>query len=136
MYRPDLPQIFESGSQATTALFTAGRREAAWQDFVGGVASCASVNVTSGSTFDCLRNATTAEIFSGLSTALAEATESFPWDPVIDGPGGLIPDLPSVLFGRGQFARLPFIAGTNLDEGASNAKSNSLKLTLTFKRPP
>jgi hypothetical protein len=48
---------------------------------------------------------------------MAAAIEQFPWEPVIDGPGGLIPDLPSVLFKRGQFARLPFIAGTNLDEG-------------------
>ncbi|KAJ7700483.1 esterase 1 [Mycena rosella] len=108
--------IFESGSQATAALFTPERREIDWQNFVSGVASCAS-KATSGSTFGCLRNANTTEIFAGLSTAMADATELFPWDPVIDGPGGLIPDLPSVLFNRGQFARLPFIAGTNQDEG-------------------
>ncbi|KAJ7450829.1 extracellular triacylglycerol lipase precursor [Mycena latifolia] len=108
--------IFESGSQATAALFTSERREAAWETFVGGVASCAS-KATSGSTFSCLRNANTTEIFQGLAGAMAAATEEFPWDPVIDGPGGLIPDLPSVLFKRGQFAQLPFIAGTNLDEG-------------------
>ncbi|KAJ6552220.1 extracellular triacylglycerol lipase precursor [Mycena vulgaris] len=108
--------IFESGSQATTALFTPERREIDWQNFVGGVASCAS-KATSGSTFGCLRNANTTEIFQGLSIAMADSNELFPWDPVIDGPGGLIPDLPSVLFERGQFARLPFIAGTNQDEG-------------------
>ncbi|KAJ7700400.1 esterase 1 [Mycena rosella] len=107
--------IFESGSQATAALFTPERREIDWQNFVGGVASCAS-KATSGSTFGCLRSASTSEIFEGLSAALAEANELFPWYPVLDGPGGLIPDLPSVLFERGQFARLPFIAGTNLDE--------------------
>ncbi|KAJ7111450.1 esterase 1 [Mycena epipterygia] len=108
--------IFESGSQATSALFTPERREVDWQNFVAGVSSCAS-KATSGSTFGCLRNANTTEIFQGLSAALAEANEIFPWNPVIDGPGGLIPDLPSVLFQRGHFARLPFIAGTNLDEG-------------------
>ncbi|KAJ7130385.1 esterase 1 [Mycena epipterygia] len=108
--------IFESGSQATAALFTPERREVDWQNFVAGVASCAS-EATSGSTFGCLQNANTTEIFQGLSAAFAEANEQFPWDPVIDGPGGLIPDLPSVLFKRGQFARLPFIAGTDLDEG-------------------
>ncbi|KAJ7436854.1 extracellular triacylglycerol lipase precursor [Mycena latifolia] len=110
--------IFESGSQATLALFTPERREAAWETFVAGVASCAS-QATSGSTFGCLRSANTTEIFDGLSTAMAAATEQFPWEPVIDGPGGLIPDLPSVLFKRGHFARLPFIAGTNLDEDTS-----------------
>ncbi|KAJ6552243.1 esterase 1, partial [Mycena vulgaris] len=108
--------IFESGSQATSALFTPERREIDWQNFVGGVASCAS-KAKSGSTFGCLGNANTSEIFEGLSEALAEADEMIPWVPVIDGPGGLIPDLPSVLFKRGQYARLPFIAGTNADEG-------------------
>ncbi|KAJ7480304.1 extracellular triacylglycerol lipase precursor [Mycena galericulata] len=108
--------ILESGSQATTSLFTADRGEATWEDFVGGVPSCASI-ATSGDTFGCLRNASTAEIFQGLAAALSETTAGFPWAPIIDGPGGLIPDLPSVLFERGQFARLPFIAGTNLDEG-------------------
>ncbi|KAJ7118477.1 extracellular triacylglycerol lipase precursor [Mycena crocata] len=112
--------IFQSGSQATAALFTADRREAQWQKFVGGVASCAST-ATSGATFGCLRDATTAEIFEGLSSSLAAADEVIPWDPVLDGPGGLIPDLPSVLFKRGHFARLPFIAGTNLDEGTAFA---------------
>ncbi|KAJ7111474.1 extracellular triacylglycerol lipase precursor [Mycena epipterygia] len=108
--------IFESGSQATAALFTPERREVDWQNFVSGVASCAS-KATSGFTFGCLQNANTTEIFQGLSAAMSDANEEFPWDPVIDGPGGLIPDLPSVLFKRGQFSRLPFIAGTNLDEG-------------------
>ncbi|KAJ7178188.1 esterase 1, partial [Mycena filopes] len=108
--------IFESGSQATSQLFTPERREAAWENFVAGVPSCAST-AKSGSTFGCLRNASTVDIFAGITAAMAEATEEFPWDPVIDGPGGIIPDLPSVLFKRGQFARLPFIAGTNQDEG-------------------
>jgi carboxylesterase type B len=98
-------------------LFTPERGEVDWQNFVSGVASCAS-RATSGSTFGCLRNANTTEMLAGLSTAAAESTKLFPWNPVIDGPGGLIPDLPSVLFKRGQFARLPFIAGTNQDEGA------------------
>ncbi|KAJ7111458.1 extracellular triacylglycerol lipase precursor [Mycena epipterygia] len=114
--------IFESGSQASAAIFTPQRREVGWQTFVAGVASCAS-KATSGSTFACLQNASTTEIFEGLSGALAEANEEFPWDPVIDGPDGLIPDLPSVLFKRGQFARLPFIAGTNLDEGTLSMPS-------------
>ncbi|KAJ7850274.1 extracellular triacylglycerol lipase precursor [Mycena olivaceomarginata] len=110
--------IFESGSQATLPLYTPERREATWEIFVRGVPSCASL-ATSGSTFGCLRSANTTEIFDGLSAAMVAGIEPFPWQPVIDGPGGFIPDLPSVLFKRGQFARLPFIAGTNLDEGTS-----------------
>ncbi|KAJ7750701.1 extracellular triacylglycerol lipase precursor [Mycena maculata] len=108
--------ILESGSQASTPIFTAEPGEVQWQNFVGGVPSCASL-ATSGNTFSCLQNANTTEIFQGLSAAMAEATDAFPWLPVIDGPRGLIPDLPSVLLERGQFARLPFVAGTNEDEG-------------------
>ncbi|KAJ7866606.1 extracellular triacylglycerol lipase precursor [Mycena olivaceomarginata] len=108
--------ILESGSQATSALFTPERNEPDWENFVAGVPSCAST-ASSGSSFACLRAANTTELLAGFSAALAQTTNEFPWVPVIDGHGGLIPDLPSVLFKRGQFARLPFIAGTNLDEG-------------------
>ncbi|KAJ7292498.1 extracellular triacylglycerol lipase precursor [Mycena rebaudengoi] len=110
--------IFESGFAATAPLFPAARREATWQQFVSGVPSCVST-AKSGSTFDCLRAANTTDIFQGLATAAANPLEPFPWDPVLDGAGGLIPELPSVLFKKGKFARLPFIAGTNLDEGTA-----------------
>jgi len=80
------------------------------------VASCAS-GAKSGKTFDCLRKANSTEIFQGLINSYVEASEQFPFDPTIDGPGGLYPDYPSKLFARGHFAKLPFIAGTNLDEG-------------------
>ncbi|KAG5220602.1 feruloyl esterase [Salix suchowensis] len=48
-----------------------------------------------------------------------QSGELFAWDPTIDGPGGILPDIPSKLLARGQFARLPFIAGTVLDEGTT-----------------
>ncbi|KAJ7510728.1 esterase 1, partial [Mycena galericulata] len=108
--------IFESGGQAPGGIFTPEHREVDWQNFVAGVASCASLS-KSGSTFDCLREANSTELFQGIVAAMAEAKEEFPWDPALDGPGGIIPDHPSVLFKRGQFARLPFIIGNNLDEG-------------------
>ncbi|KAJ7059269.1 extracellular triacylglycerol lipase precursor [Mycena amicta] len=108
--------IFQSGSQASPPLFTPERREIDWQNFVAGVPSCASL-VNSSTTFACLQNANSSELLAGFNASLAKATERVPWDPVLDGPGGLIPDLPSVLFKKGQFARLPFISGTNLDEG-------------------
>ncbi|KAK0224107.1 Alpha/Beta hydrolase protein [Armillaria fumosa] len=48
---------------------------------------------------------------------MAETDEQLPFDPTLDGADGIFPDLPSRLLSRRQFARLPFIAGTNLDEG-------------------
>jgi len=83
---------------------------------VAGIASCSSLAGTR-HTFDCVRNANSTEIFAGLQAAISEAPEEFPFDPTIDGPGGLYPDIPSKLLARGQFAKLPFISGTNLDEG-------------------
>lgn len=112
-----LLQILESGSPATALTFDAERREIDWQNFVGGVPSCADL-ATSGNTFACLKAANSSDIFHGLLTALALSPELFAFDPTIDGPDGLYPDIPSRLFAKGQFARVPFITGTNLDEGA------------------
>ena len=77
-------------------------------------------------TFDCLREANSSEIFTGLNQAIVEAPELFGFDPTMDGPKGLLPGLPSELINAGHFARLPFIAGTNLDEGSHtvNIKRN------------
>ncbi|KAF8189617.1 esterase 1 [Mycena galopus ATCC 62051] len=110
--------IFESGYQGTTPLFPPARDEVDWETFVSGVPSCSDV-ATSGSTFDCLAQANTTEIFQGFTLVTAKSTTLTPWPPVLDGPSGLIPDLPSVLLSSGQFSRLPFIAGTVLDEGTT-----------------
>lgn len=110
-------KILESGSQASALTFNAERREIDWQNFVGGVPSCADL-ATSGNTFACLKAANTSDILQGLLTSLALSQELFPFDPTLDGPDGLYPDIASRLFAKGQFARVPFIAGTNLDEGA------------------
>ena len=109
-------KIFESGSAATALEYNAARREVDWHNFVSSVASCASL-AKSGNTFDCLQEADSTEIFTGLVQSFGEAPELFPFGPTIDGPGGLFPDTASRLVDAGHFARLPFIAGTNLDEG-------------------
>ena len=110
----------ESGGTTTFPTFTAERNELAWQTFVGNVTSCAAV-ADSGNTFSCLRNATTEQITAALlQTVTLNIEEIFggvPWVPTLDGPGGVIPDLPSRLYSKGHFAKLPFISGTNLDEG-------------------
>ncbi|KAG7445244.1 esterase 1 [Guyanagaster necrorhizus] len=108
--------IFESGSASSTLTFDAQRREDSWTNFVGGVPSCSSLVGTS-ITVDCLQAVNSSDILEGLLLAEAETDEQLPFDPTLDGDFGVFPDLPSQLFPRGQFARLPFIAGTNLDEG-------------------
>jgi hypothetical protein len=64
-----------------------------------------------------LQHANSSEITQGLLASLSEAPNRFAWGPALDGRGGLFPDYTSILFAKGRLARLPFIAGTNLDEG-------------------
>ncbi|KAF9009204.1 alpha/beta-hydrolase [Hymenopellis radicata] len=110
--------ILESGSAASSLTFRARARQDSWEDFVTGIPSCEQLATTT-VTFDCIRRANTAEVFEGLLNSLAVADEEIPFGPTLDGPLGLFPDFPSRLFSQGMFARLPFIAGTNLDEGTS-----------------
>ncbi|KAK0455225.1 extracellular triacylglycerol lipase precursor [Desarmillaria tabescens] len=111
--------IFQSGTASATLPFNATAREDredAWNNFVAAIPECSSY-VGTLSTFPCVQNASSSEVYQGFLQAYSKATELFPFCPTLDGPSGLFPDLPSHLLSTGQFARLPFIAGTNLDEG-------------------
>ncbi|KAK0224109.1 extracellular triacylglycerol lipase precursor [Armillaria fumosa] len=110
--------IFESGSATSSLSFNAQRREDSWTNFVRGIPSCSSFVGTS-FTVNCIQSMNSSDVLEGLLLSLEEADEEIPFDPTLDGPHGLFPGLPSELFPRGQFARLPFIAGTNLDEGTA-----------------
>ncbi|KAJ3875865.1 extracellular triacylglycerol lipase precursor [Lentinula edodes] len=110
--------ILESGSAASSLTFDAQHRQVDWDNFVAGVPGCAELSNTN-NTFSCLQSVNTTAILSGLLIAQSEAPEQIPWDPTIDGEGGFIPELPSLLFAKGTFAKIPFISGTNLDEGTS-----------------
>ncbi|RXW11313.1 hypothetical protein EST38_g14542 [Candolleomyces aberdarensis] len=121
-------EILQSGSSNSLPAFRASRNELAWQHFVGNVASCA-YTATSGHTFACLRNATTEEIAAGLIRSVTEENlvSDLVWTPALDARSGSVyPDLSSRLYSKGQFARIPFIAGTNLDEGSFFASHESL----------
>ena len=113
-----MEQILESGSPATTLFFYASQREPAWQAFVSAVPSCTQM-ATSGHTLDCLRRANSSDVAQGFLTYHPTLSQIslLPFDPTLDGPNGLIPDYPSKLLAKGQFSCVPFIAGTNLDEG-------------------
>ena len=47
------------------------------------------------------------------------AIEPFAFHPVFDGSEGIISDYPAKRLSRGAGGRVPFIAGTVLDEGLS-----------------
>ncbi|KAI0330842.1 esterase 1 [Cubamyces sp. BRFM 1775] len=107
--------IFESGAQSTLPVFPGQRRDKDWRNFIAAVPECSGASAND--SFDCLRQASTSTILSAQGSASGQAGEQFPWSPVIDGAGGVIPDLPSKLLAAGTFSRIPFISGSNLDEG-------------------
>ncbi|KAF8961997.1 esterase 1 [Flammula alnicola] len=95
-------------SDVTGAFYGPERNEAGWQQFVASIPECATlVNTTN--TFECIRSANSTALLS----AVAATGSGF--QPVIDGPNGLIPDRPSQLVTK---SHLPTIIGSNLDEGA------------------
>lgn len=109
-------KILESGSANSPLLFNASRRQSDWDNVVRAVPECAYL-VSTQNTFDCLRNASSTDMLNAFEVSLGLANEQFPWVTTIDGPGGLLPELPSELYAKGAFSRIPFIAGTNVDEG-------------------
>jgi carboxylesterase type B len=109
-------QIFESGSAGGPHVFDAFRGQTDWDNFVRAVPECANCKEDS---IACLQRVnSSAALLEAIETSWAESNEGYPFVPVIDGPHGLLPDLPSVLMAKGEFARVPFISGANLDEGA------------------
>ena len=105
----------ESGLVATIRLFNGTTRESDWQNFVSAVPECAGA--APNNTFDCLRSADYRTVNNASIFAYNMSSEAYPFTPVIDGPGGMVPDLPSRLYARGEFAKIPIITGTSLDEG-------------------
>ncbi|KAK0479193.1 extracellular triacylglycerol lipase precursor [Armillaria novae-zelandiae] len=107
--------IIQSGALAALPFFAPERNENAWNTFVSSVPGCRSWVGTS-FTMNCLRKANTSAILEGFREVYKnpQASEEFWFSPNVDGEGGLVPDLPSRL---STDIQLPFIAGTNLDEG-------------------
>lgn len=92
-------------------------------------------------TFSCIRAADTSSLLPAVVAPLALSKQIFPWDNTIDGPGGFLPDLPSRLWERGLFAKIPFISGNNLDEGKQcpgimlEQKANPYRLGTLLTHP-
>ncbi|KAJ7216390.1 extracellular triacylglycerol lipase precursor [Mycena pura] len=108
--------IFESGQAGTTAIFDANKSVPQWDVFVDNTATCAGPLRTA-DVFACLRAASADEIMAGQNAGLAAMVGEFPFFPVLDGPQGLIPALPSALLRDGRGGRVPFMSGSVLDDG-------------------
>lgn len=107
----------ESGSAETVPLFNASYRDLIWNAFATNVTGCEGA--PQGSTFPCLRNASipTSAILSSWEATAATFSGPVPFGPVLDGPSGLLPNLPSKLLAAHRFSKIPFITGAVLDEG-------------------
>ncbi|KAL5529783.1 hypothetical protein ACEPAG_5770 [Sanghuangporus baumii] len=117
VFGPCRAAIFESGSAASIPLLGGPTSNTAWDILVSSVPECAG---NPNNTIDCLRSASTETTLN--ATEFVYTTYSqIALSPVIDGPGGIIPALPSKLHAEGRFPHIPFIAGTNLDEGTTFA---------------
>jgi para-nitrobenzyl esterase len=69
----------------------------------------------------CLRGKSVADILAKVPmpnlTGGTMLKTSFAFDAVVDGPGGFLPDQPRTLFDSGQIVHVPYILGSNNDEG-------------------
>ncbi|KAK7024892.1 carboxylic ester hydrolase [Favolaschia claudopus] len=129
--------IFESGTMGSNRLLLPSDGQALWTSFLSMIPACANTSSTHDS-FDCLRSVPLDEIVQAQAAAVANTVVG--WTPVIDGPGGFIPELPSELMARGHFSRIPFISGTNLDEGTlfvdtSITTEDDLRLYIATQLP-
>ncbi|KAF7350372.1 Carboxylic ester hydrolase [Mycena venus] len=123
--------IFESGSASGPATFVASRGQSDWDNFVRAVPECAKCE---GDAIACLQRANSSVLLQAVETSWAKSDKGYPFVPVIDGPNGLLPDLPSALMEKGKFARVPFISGATLDEGTyfTRANINSTAMIESF----
>jgi len=106
-------QIFQSGTASTLPIFDAYRGTPSWMLFVNHTRPCAGASPNNA--FACLMTASSSDLLVGINAGLA--IEQFPFRAVLDGPEGIMSDLPAKRLSRGAGGQIPFIAGTVLDEG-------------------
>jgi hypothetical protein len=97
-------QIAES--DYSQPIFSAEDGNEDWAAFVSAIPECAST-ANSSDTFSCLQQVNTTSLREAIS-----AGDRF--QPVMDGPGGLIPNWPSQV---PILSDIPLLIGTNKDEG-------------------
>jgi acetylcholinesterase len=81
--------------------------------FANNTRSCAKASPNQ--TFPCLISADSSDLRASLNSSMA--LELFPFCPVLDGPEGILSDFPARRLLHGAGGRVPFMAGTVLDEG-------------------
>jgi acetylcholinesterase len=106
--------IFQSGLGSTLPIFNAYRAVPSWMLFANNTKSCTASTLSPDNTFSCLMSASSSDLLVGMKAGMA--IELFPFRPVLDGSNGIISDQPVKRLARGAGKRVPFMAGTVLDE--------------------
>ncbi|KAK0241270.1 extracellular triacylglycerol lipase precursor [Armillaria nabsnona] len=104
----DKTKIFESGTASTSVTYNVSAKVSVWQSFVAGTPGCSSTVGTQARLLEAIAQFT--------------LTEAHPFNPSIDGPSG-------------RFAKLPFVSGTNLDEGAVYPRLTMSYIAANFSPP-
>jgi para-nitrobenzyl esterase len=121
--------ISQSGSCTT-------RRRVASEAEVQGRELAAQLGCAAADELACLRSKPVAEL---LDAAIATVA-TLPWGPIVDGD--FVPEQPRALFDRGEIARVPYMLGSNTDEGtgfvldALNVSETTYLTELMARFPP
>ncbi|KAI0541683.1 carboxylesterase 3 [Xylaria digitata] len=111
--------IIESGGATARATFVPNHplHKQQMKEFLS---ECGLDGVSDDELFDKLRALPYSTIVSASQTMWGNWSKSLRWpfQPVIDGPGGIIPDLPINSWNKGNVLRIPILTGFNTNEGA------------------
>ncbi|GAP90985.1 putative carboxylesterase 3 [Rosellinia necatrix] len=111
--------IIESGGATARAVFVPDHplHELQLKEFL---MQCGIYGVSDDELFDKLRDLPYSTVVSGAQAMWKtwSSTLRWPFQPVIDGPGGVIPDLPINSWRKGNVLRIPILTGFNTNEGA------------------
>jgi para-nitrobenzyl esterase len=68
---------------------------------------------------DCLRHVSVSDLLNvaGQTNPVTGTDADYSFGPVVDGQGGFFLDQPRVLFEQGDIAKVPYLIGSNTDEG-------------------
>jgi len=118
--------ILESGAATARAVYTPSNplHEAQFQEFLHFLRI---PSLPTSQILPALRNRSSSEIkyASGAIFEKYDPSVRWPFQPVIDGPGGMIPIAPITAWKSGAFHRIPILTGFNANEGSMFVPQNA-----------
>lgn len=110
--------ILESGAPTARGVFAA-THPLFENQFVEFLSACDIASMTDEGLFGQLRQLSLSKVQGASNTVWQRYYRNLRWafQPSIDGPGGVIPDLPLVSLQKGNFLRIPIMTGFSTNEG-------------------